>query len=735
MLPNNRKPYSKTKRAGSRGDATAAQMAVPASGTRRKKKIPWYKKLIRMMVPTKKDSVVDKVRKIIFDVSILVFIGSCAYLISYYGASEHNAKFYDGIAGMLGTGEVDENYPRAYLTKFASLWEMNEDIIGWLSIDGTKVNYPVVQTDDNDYYLHKDFSKADNKYGIPFADCRVDISKPSTNIPIYSHNMKDGQMFGELINYESLDYYKEHPVINFDSLYEEGKYKIVSIFIASTLPEHAPNFEYHNFIEADTDEELMEFANELLSRSLIVTGVDIQPGDHLITLSTCTYDFKEARFAIVARRVREGESETVDTSAAYVNPNPVMPKAWYEAKQIAALVAGVSISPENLSLKPGESASLTATVLPNTAVNRNVSWSSSDPSVASVDQSGNVTAHQSGTAVITVTTEESGFTASATVTVGVGPITQMYFASEGISIPVNGSTDLSGLLVVEPEGASLEGLQWSSSDPSVASVSAGSVSGKKVGTATITVTAPSGVSASIAVQVGTYIPIEGMGITASSQTVAIGSSVQLTLGISPTDATNQQQIEWGIDSGKRNVSLSGSGKSATVTGLKAGSATIYAAVNDNGEMKYAQITITVTEKVQAPESLEFQYSQASIKVNDGGSLQDILILNPTGAATDQLVWKSSNSSIARVENGMVTGVSAGVVTITVTAPNGAAATIEVTVIDPNASSSSSSAPESSSSSEEVTSSEAEDGSEQGDGQEGGEEEEGGGETPPPSIWG
>lgn len=136
----------------------------------------------------------------------------------------------------------------------------------------------------------------------------------------------------------------------------------------------------------------MDFANEVLSRSLIVTGVDIQPGDHLITLSTCTYDFEEARFAIVARRVREGEAETVDTSAAYINPNPVMPKAWYEAKKIAALVAGVSLSPENLSLQPGETAALTATVLPNTAVNRNVSWSSSDSSVASVDQSGNVTA-------------------------------------------------------------------------------------------------------------------------------------------------------------------------------------------------------------------------------------------------------------------------------------------------------------------------------------------------------
>ena len=588
MLPNNRKPYSRTKKRVSGSNASITE-GTAATGARRKKKIPWYKKVLQMMVPTKKDSTVDKIRKVIFDVAIVVFIGSCAYLISYYGQSGYNANFYNGVASMLGNGEVSENYPRAYLTKFASLWEMNEDIVGWLSIDGTQVNYPVVQSDDNDYYLHKDFSKADNKYGIPFADCRVDISKPSTNIPIYSHNMKDGQMFGELINYQSLDYYKQHPVINFDSLYEEGKYKIVGMFIASTLPEHAPNFEYHNFIEAETDQELMDFANEVLSRSLIVTGVDIQPGDHLITLSTCTYDFEEARFAIVARRVREGEAETVDTSAAYINPNPVMPKAWYEAKKIAALVAGVSLSPENLSLQPGETAALTATVLPNTAVNRNVSWSSSDSSVASVDQSGNVTALRSGTAVITVTTEESGFTASATVTVGAGPITSMYFSTGGVNIPVGGNTDLAGLLTVEPEGASRDGLTWSSSDSSVASVSGGSVSGKKVGSATITVTAPSGVSASITVQVGTYIPVTDLSISGPS-IVAPKKSIQLQAVVEPIDAT-MRTVTWS-SSDDRIATVDSAGR---VTGVKEGTVRIKASLYDsvNGEfVAYYSVTVS-----------------------------------------------------------------------------------------------------------------------------------------------
>lgn len=694
MLPNNRKPYSRTKKRVSGSNASIAE-GTAATGARRKKKIPWYKKVLQMMVPTKKDSTVDKIRKVIFDVAIVVFIGSCAYLISYYGQSGYNANFYNGVASMLGNGEVSENYPRAYLTKFASLWEMNGDIVGWLSIDGTQVNYPVVQSDDNDYYLHKDFSKADNKYGIPFADCRVDISKPSTNIPIYSHNMKDGQMFGELINYQSLDYYKQHPVINFDSLYEEGKYKIVGMFIASTLPEHAPNFEYHNFIEAETDQELMDFANEVLSRSLIVTGVDIQPGDHLITLSTCTYDFEEARFAIVARRVREGEAETVDTSAAYINPNPVMPKAWYEAKKIAALVAGVSLSPENLSLQPGETAALTATVLPNTAVNRNVSWSSSDSSVASVDQSGNVTALRSGTAVITVTTEESGFTASATVTVGAGPITSMYFSTGGVNIPVGGNTDLAGLLTVEPEGASRDGLTWSSSDSSVASVSGGSVSGKKVGSATITVTAPSGVSASITVQVGTYIPVTDLSISGPS-IVAPKKSIQLQAVVEPIDAT-MRTVTWS-SSDDRIATVDSAGR---VTGVKEGTVRIKASLYDsvNGEF-VAYYSVTVSRGG----TIELATNEAEITVGKR------VYIEFSASNGENVVWTiiggdgQANISVDGSDL-VVQGLKAGTVQIQGSFSDGSGAVTLTIYITPGASSSGSSSEPSSpaSSSEEESS--------------------------------
>ena len=193
--------------------------------------------------------------------------------------------------------------------------------MGWISIDGTDLDYPVVQTTDNTTYYRTNFEGEYSEHAVPFVDAAVDLSKPSTNTIIYGHNIRtDGQMFNILKGYTSLEYYQQHPVIQFDSVYREGKYKIVSIFYTNTLAEHGE-----------------------------ITGVDVLPSDELLTLSTCTYEFHEARFVIVARKVRDGESETVDTSQATMNPSPLYPDIWYqlfggtkpdEAQLKAALHAG-----------------------------------------------------------------------------------------------------------------------------------------------------------------------------------------------------------------------------------------------------------------------------------------------------------------------------------------------------------------------------------------------------------
>ena len=295
-------------------------------------KKPWYKRLAATFLPQKGDTMRDKIRKIILLLSVIVFAASAIYIGSYFYESYHNKQLNENLSQLLGTGEVPDGYPDDYLAEFAALYEQNPDIAGWLSIDGTIVDYPVMQTekDDGEYYLRRDFTGASNQHGVPFVDERVDQKAPSTNTIIFGHNMKDGQMFGELINYRDLEYYKQHPVINYDSVYREGQYKIISIFITNTLPEHGPVFDYHNFINATSEENMAQFLNQLSLRTIINTGVDVNTSDTLLTLSTCTYEFNEARFVVVARRVREGEDPTVDVSQATVNPQPLYPDVWYE---------------------------------------------------------------------------------------------------------------------------------------------------------------------------------------------------------------------------------------------------------------------------------------------------------------------------------------------------------------------------------------------------------------------
>ena len=241
-------------------------------------------------------------------------------------------------------------YPSDYDKSFAALWEINPDIVGWISIDGTDLDYPVVQTTDNTTYYRTNFEGEYSEHAVPFVDAAVDLSKPSTNTIIYGHNIRtDGQMFNILKGYTSLEYYQQHPVVQFDSVYRKGKYKIISVFYTSTLAEHGEIFPYHEFIDAASEQETQEYIDDVLIRSIINTGVDVLPSDELLTLSTCTYEFHEARFVIVARKVRDGESETVDTSQATMNPSPLYPDIWYqlfggtkpdEAQLKAALHAG-----------------------------------------------------------------------------------------------------------------------------------------------------------------------------------------------------------------------------------------------------------------------------------------------------------------------------------------------------------------------------------------------------------
>ncbi len=223
----------------------------------------------------------------------------------------------------------EEKEEKKILPLFEDFYSKNSDIAGWIKIEDTKINYPVMQSTDNEFYLKNDFDKKSNKYGIPFMDYENNFDERDKNIVIYGHNMNDGQMFGDLIKYRNIEFYKKHPVIEFNTLYEKGKYKIISGFVTNTKPEHGEPFDYHNKINFATDKEFEDFVKDIKIRSFFNAPVDVKPEDNLLTLSTCTYEFDGARFVLVARQIRDGESEEVDVSLAEEN-EPLLPDVWYK---------------------------------------------------------------------------------------------------------------------------------------------------------------------------------------------------------------------------------------------------------------------------------------------------------------------------------------------------------------------------------------------------------------------
>lgn len=189
------------------------------------------------------------------------------------------------------------------LDKYVGLYEENSDLAGWLSIEGMKINYPVMQCGDDEYYLHHDFYGNEDKYGCLYVRKTADVNTPGTNFVIYGHNMRDGSMFGDLDFYKDEDFFKEHSLISFDTLYEERTYEIVAVFLSRVYREDEEVFKYYDFYEADTQEEFQDFYENIKSMSLYDTGVTAEYGDTFITLSTCAYHVEDGRLVVVAKRV------------------------------------------------------------------------------------------------------------------------------------------------------------------------------------------------------------------------------------------------------------------------------------------------------------------------------------------------------------------------------------------------------------------------------------------------
>ena len=238
-------------------------------------------------------------RKIVRVISLIVLIASLCVLAVYIIGDLRDAKTEDDIKGLKGN---DVKVPEV-LDEYAGLYAENSDTIGWLKIDGMTIDYVVMQAPDEiNKYLRHDFYGKDSTRGCLFVDEYCDIFN-SDNIIIYGHNMKDGSMFGTLDSYADESFYAEHNIIRFDTIYEKHSYEVVAA-ISTSIPAKDENvFRYYEYTSSNDEETFLDYADFIEKNKLYDTGVEINPGDKLLTLSTCAYHTTDGRFVVVARQI------------------------------------------------------------------------------------------------------------------------------------------------------------------------------------------------------------------------------------------------------------------------------------------------------------------------------------------------------------------------------------------------------------------------------------------------
>lgn len=284
-----------------------------------------------------KGSILSFFRKLLLGLSVICFIFSAFYLVKYKLIEPYKNKIVSETPSVDESDTetvVYENKPKHILAKYKDLLGQNKDFVGLLNIPLlNSSDMKVVQCDDNDTYLDKNFNGDYSVYGTLFVDYRNTIDSLDDNTVIYGHRMGDGQIFGNLPYYKEIDNYKKCPTLKFNTIYEDGAYKIFAAFIINVRDSQDNGYTFpYRTLNFPSDNKFNEFIEDVKARSYFVNdSVDIQPGDKLLTLSTCCYEFDDARFVVMARKVRDGESDEVDVSTVKKNENQKFPQAWYDA--------------------------------------------------------------------------------------------------------------------------------------------------------------------------------------------------------------------------------------------------------------------------------------------------------------------------------------------------------------------------------------------------------------------
>ncbi len=192
-----------------------------------------------------------------------------------------------------------------FLDEYYDLYTQNPDMAGWIKIEDTQINYPVMHTPHSpDYYLRRNFYKEYAYHGTPYIqeNCSVETGRTSDNIIVHAHNMDDGSMFGDLEKYMDKEFRQEHETIQFDTLTQRGEYRVIAVFMVDVTVGQ-DNFEYYKFVNAQDENRFNRFIDNCKRRRLHKTEESAVYGDKLLTLSTCEYSRENGRLVVVAKKV------------------------------------------------------------------------------------------------------------------------------------------------------------------------------------------------------------------------------------------------------------------------------------------------------------------------------------------------------------------------------------------------------------------------------------------------
>ncbi len=242
-----------------------------------------------------------------------VLLGVSGYFIfDYYTEAEKQKQMYDSLVQIVEDSESKAVEPIIYsedktiLSELTELYQQNSDLVGWICIEDTKINYPVMQTVENpNYYLRRGFDRKYTVYGCPYVQEDCDVSKPSDNVVIYGHHMNNGTMFADLEKFKNEAFWQEHKIIDFNTLTEKNKYEVLAVFKTAVYTDSSDSFKYYRFTDAQSPEEFKSYVDKCKELSLYDTGVSAEYGDKLITLSTCEYSRTNGRLVVVAKKVTE----------------------------------------------------------------------------------------------------------------------------------------------------------------------------------------------------------------------------------------------------------------------------------------------------------------------------------------------------------------------------------------------------------------------------------------------